>query len=143
MCDAFERVCPPSSLPQLIQGVLKSVSGDRLECELEFASCGEEEKGASNHELDIDFINFLEGREAPQDPRNVVKTSLTSEDIWWCLPYWVAANYNLHFEKIPVECGFYFLVEAGQAFCIVVLNWSDTKFFLKAKVDGKKCLKSR
>jgi hypothetical protein len=126
--QVFENVCPPLKKPELIQGVLKSIDGDRLECELEIASC-------------TDKMNGTKAR--AEKPRHVYKTSLANEDIWWCLPYWVAADYNLHFEKIPVERGFYFLVEAGQAFCIVVLNWSNTKFFLSAKVDGRDCFKEK
>jgi hypothetical protein len=136
--DLHESACLSSENVDMIQGVLKSVDVDSLECELSIAtedheqSTGDEE-GQSECESDVES-----GKHS-----NVIETTLTDEDIWWCLPYWAAASYNLHFEKIPVERGFYFLVEAGQAFCIVTINWGDTDVFLLPKVDGRKVSQSR
>lgn len=130
----YSQACPKgrSLKPRSVQGLLQLLDADRLECSV--ALCFGNESGASNSKHIDDRVTRASGKDYTQ---HVIKANLADEDIWWCLPFWAAADYKLHSEKIPVEKGFYFLVEPARAFCIAVLNWTSTKFIVRAQVDGR------
>jgi hypothetical protein len=73
----------PGKVPGLcLQGVLSSINGNIIKLRFGAAVAP---KGQTSHEIE---------------------TSLQNPDIWWSIPYWVAANYEVHLEKIPVKSGF-------------------------------------
>jgi hypothetical protein len=108
----------PGKVPGLcLQGVLSSIDRNTGTVKLHFGAVVAA-KGQTSYEID---------------------THLENPDIWWSVPYWVGADYEVHLEKLPVKSGFYFYGEAGLDFRIVTLNWSHQVICVKSRVDGKYC----
>jgi hypothetical protein len=60
---------------------------------------------------------------------------LTSSKVWWCLPYWLAADKKIS-ESVQLRKGFYFLEEPEQRFKIVLVNHADLNLNLDLSLDG-------
>lgn len=69
------------------------------------------------------------------DDGRVCNVLITSSRIWWCLPYWAAADQQVS-DSLLLRAGFYFLAVPDQRFAVAVINQAEQAFSLDLRIDG-------